>query len=83
MWWQQELPPLTEEEAVREVGWIARRAREIVGTPIGDEDPADMVEFYARKVRLLRHIGTPDALANMERNELELEQWKQRAGGVR
>lgn len=57
---------MNDDEAVREVGWVARRAREIVLTPIGDEDPADMIEFYERKAALLRHIGDAELASRAE-----------------
>jgi hypothetical protein len=55
------LEPLTDEEAVREVGWVARRARELFERK--DDSSADWVEFFDRRARLLEHIGQP-ALAS-------------------
>jgi len=57
---------MNDDEAVREVGWVARRAREIVLTPIGQEDPAEMLEFYERKAALLRHIGEDEMAAHAD-----------------
>ena len=57
----QTLDPLTDEEAVREVGWVGRRARELHER--SDDTWADWVEFFERRARLLEHIGQP-ALAS-------------------
>jgi len=57
----QGLDPLTDDEAVREVGWVARRARELVER--SDDAWADWAEFFDRRARLLEHIGQP-ALAS-------------------
>lgn len=70
------LPPFEDDrEAVREVGWIARRARELVFAP-GRQHPnlptaEEYAEFFARKVRLLEHIGTAESLSLVPAN-LEL-----------
>ena len=55
------LDPLTDEEAVREVGWVARRARELVER--SDDVWPDWAEFFDRRARLLEHMGQP-ALAS-------------------
>lgn len=66
----EQLPPLDDETAVREVGWVAREARRLVEarpTP----PAAEWVAFYERKARLLRFISSrpgvvdPDAAAQM------------------
>ena len=64
--------PLSDEEAVREVAWIARRARELALTGRPEAAPAaEYAEFFGRKVRLLEHIGTAESLALVPAN-LEL-----------
>ena len=54
--------PITHDEAVAEVGWVAREARRLIEqrpTPPADE----WAHFYRRKARLLRHIaGEPGVL---------------------
>ena len=63
-------PPLTDEEAVAEVGWVAREARRLVEA-LPTRPAVEWVEFYERKARLLRHISArpgvidPDAAAQM------------------
>jgi hypothetical protein len=60
---------LTDDEAVREVGWVARRARELVGQGSALPTPAQVdewAEFHDRKARLLRHIGESDLAAQSE-----------------
>lgn len=63
---------MTDEEAVQEVGWVARRARELAG---GHGTRAEWREFYTRKIALLHHIGTPEALEQIEHNEAHLAAW--------
>lgn len=60
---------MNDDEAVREVAWVARRARELAlsGRP-GEAPPAEYVEFFRRKVALLEHIGTAEALALVPAN---------------
>lgn len=71
------LPPLTKEEAVREVAWIARRARELALVDARHQaPPAEYAEFFARKIRLLQHIGTPEALALVPANEELLRSYR-------
>ena len=64
------LPELTSREAVREVAWVARRARELTSDPEAFTDVLAQVEYYQRKARLMDHIG-----------ELELAEkaWEQEA----
>ena len=57
----QSLDPLTDEEAVREVGWVARRSQELAER--SDATWADWADFFDRRARLLEHIGQP-ALAS-------------------
>jgi hypothetical protein len=78
-----ELPPLADNDAaVREVAWVARRARELsFGSLHGPRERAtEWVEFYERKIRLLRYIGTPDSLALIEEAELHLARHREEAG---
>jgi hypothetical protein len=64
-----ELPELTDDEAVAEVGWIAREARRLI--EVRDLPAAAWSTFYRRKARLLAHIASrpgvldPDAAAQM------------------
>jgi hypothetical protein len=60
-------PKLTEESAVREVGWVAREARELVGLDwSAAENTARLREFFDRKAALLRYIGDEDLAAKAE-----------------
>jgi hypothetical protein len=65
----EQLPELTDDEAVAEVGWVAGEARRLI--EVRDVPPADWAHFYRRKARLLRHIASrpgvldPDAAAQM------------------
>ena len=58
--------PLDDAAATREVGFIAREARWLIGVPIGSEDVDRTAEFYDRKARLLRYIGEPDLAGRAE-----------------
>lgn len=47
---------MDDAEAVREVGWVAREARELIRFSV-DEDPERWSTFYQRKGDLLSHVG--------------------------
>ena len=64
----ERLDPLTDGEAVHEVGWVGRRGRELVER--SDDTWADWAEFFDRRARLLEHIGQP-ALASDARVRAE------------
>ena len=51
----EDLKPLTNDEAVLELGWVGRRAREL--RERGNDTCADWVEFFNRRARLLEHLG--------------------------
>lgn len=75
-----DLPPLDDDEAVREVAWIARRARELSMSGRPGEAPAgEYVEFFARKIRLLAHIGTAESRALIPANESLLAHYRDKA----
>lgn len=57
---------MTEDEATREVGWVARRARYLVHAPYV---PAEHVEFYERKAALLEHAGQSSVMSDQSRAE--------------
>lgn len=78
-----QLPALDDAQAVREVAWVARRARELVATGAPAEAlAAEYVEYFARKIRLLRHIGTADALSLIDSNVALLEHYERQAAEV-
>lgn len=60
------LPPLDDDEAMREVGWIAREARLLIETPIGSENVERTATFYRRKARLLAYMNEPTLAARAE-----------------
>jgi hypothetical protein len=61
-----DLPPLDDDTARAEVGWVAREASELIKTPIGQEDVERTRTFYERKARLLAYIGEPELAARAE-----------------
>jgi hypothetical protein len=47
---------VNDDEAVREVGWVAREARDLLRFSV-DEAPERWSTFYQRKGDLLSHVG--------------------------
>jgi len=45
---------MNDQEAVQEVGWVAREARRIAGA---QATRAEVVEYFQRKAALLEHIA--------------------------
>lgn len=71
---------MTGAEAVREVAWVARRARELSLTGRPNTAPAaEYVEFFERKIALLEHIGTDEALSLMPANRELLSHYRLQA----
>lgn len=54
---------MDDTEAVREVGWVAREARELLNVSV-DDDPARWAEYFQRKGDLFSHIGELDMATN-------------------
>lgn len=54
---------MNDDEATREVAWVAREAREIVAGRAFD-DTGRLAAFHERKARLLRHIASRPQTAN-------------------
>lgn len=61
--------PMTDAQAAAEIGWVARRARELIGSDAGW---AEWAEFHQRKAALLRHLGQPELAAESDRHA---ERW--------
>lgn len=54
---------MDDSEAVREVGWVAREARDLIRVSV-DDDPDRWASFYQRKGDLLSHIGELEMATN-------------------
>jgi predicted negative regulator of RcsB-dependent stress response len=50
---------MDDAEALREVGWVAREARELMRVSV-DDDPDRWSIYFQRKGDLLSHIGELD-----------------------
>lgn len=55
---------MNDDEARREVGWVAREASRLMGSSAAS--PEEWATYYERKAELLAYLGEPDLAARAE-----------------